>query len=146
MKVFTIGFTQKNARKFFSLLRDNNVKTVVDIRLNNTSQLAAFAKGDDLKFFLTEFCNIEYIHDTTFAPTEELLKDYKNKKVSWLDYEKEFDRIMGMRNIKSYISKNYADKNSICLLCSEALPNQCHRRLVAEIFKDTLHDVQIINL
>lgn len=146
MKVFTIGFTQKNARKFFSLLRDNNVKTVVDIRLNNTSQLAAFAKGDDLKFFLTEFCNIEYIHDTTFAPTEELLKDYKNKKVSWLDYEKEFDRIMGMRNIKSYIAKNYADKNSICLLCSEALPNQCHRRLVAEIFKDTLHDVQIINL
>lgn len=146
MKVFTIGFTQKNARKFFSLLRDNNVKTVVDIRLNNTSQLAAFAKGDDLKFFLTEFCNIEYIHDTTFAPTEELLKDYKNKKVSWLDYEKEFDRIMGMRNIKSYIAKNYADKNSICLLCSEALPNQCHRRLVAEIFNDTLHDVQIINL
>lgn len=146
MKVFTIGFTQKNARKFFSLLRDNNVKTVVDIRLNNTSQLAAFAKGDDLKFFLTEFCNIEYIHDTTFAPTEELLKDYKNKKVSWLDYEKEFDRIMEMRNIKSYIAKNYADKNSICLLCSEALPNQCHRRLVAEIFKDTLHDVQIINL
>ena len=146
MKVLTIGFTQKNARKFFSLLRDNNVKTVVDIRLNNTSQLAAFAKGDDLKFFLTEFCNIEYIHDTTFAPTEELLKDYKNKKVSWLDYEKEFDRIMGMRNIKSYIAKNYADKNSICLLCSEALPNQCHRRLVAEIFKDTLHDVQIINL
>ncbi len=146
MKVFTIGFTQKNARKFFSLLRDNNVKTVVDIRLNNTSQLAAFAKGDDLKFFLTEFCNIEYIHDTTFAPTDELLKDYKNKKVSWLDYEKEFDRIMGMRNIKSYIAKNYADKNSICLLCSEALPNQCHRRLVAEIFKDTLHDVQIINL
>ena len=114
--------------------------------LDNTSQLAAFAKGDDLKFFLTEFCNIEYIHDTTFAPTEELLKDYKNKKVSWLDYEKEFDRIMGMRNIKSYIAKNYADKNSICLLCSEALPNQCHRRLVAEIFKDTLHDVQIINL
>lgn len=146
MKVFTIGFTQKNARKFFSLLRDNNVKTVVDIRLNNTSQLAAFAKGDDLNFFLTEFCNIEYIHDTTFAPTDELLKDYKNKKVSWLDYEKEFDGIMGMRNIKSYIAKNYADKNSICLLCSEALPNQCHRRLVAEIFKDTLHDVQIINL
>lgn len=146
MKVFTIGFTQKNARKFFSLLRDNNVKTVVDIRLNNTSQLAAFAKGEDLKFFLTEFCNIDYIHDTTFAPTEVLLKDYKNKKVSWLDYEKEFDRIMEKRNIESYIAKNYADKDSICLLCSEALPNQCHRRLVAEIFKDTLEEVQIIHL
>jgi uncharacterized protein (DUF488 family) len=146
MKLYTIGFTQKNARKFFNLLRDNNVKTIVDIRLNNTSQLAAFAKGEDLKFFLTEFCNIDYIHDTTFAPTEELLKDYKNKKVSWLDYEKEFDRIMEKRNIESYIAKNYADKDSICLLCSEALPNQCHRRLVAEIFKEALENVQIIHL
>lgn len=146
MKLYTIGFTQKNAKKFFSLLRDNNVKAVVDIRLNNTSQLAAFAKGEDLKFFLTEFCNIDYIHDTTFAPTEELLKGYKNKKVSWGDYEKEFDRIMGMRNIKNYIAKNYADKDSICLLCSEALPNQCHRRLVAEMFKKALDEVQIIHL
>ena len=146
MKVYTIGFTQKNARKFFNLLRDNNVKTVVDIRLNNTSQLAAFAKGEDLKFFLTEFCNIDYIHDTTFAPTEELLKDYKNKKISWLDYEKEFNRIMERRNIRSYISKNYANEDSICLLCSEALPSQCHRRLVAEIFKETKEDVQIIHL
>ena len=146
MKVYTIGFTQKNARKFFNLLRDNNVKVVVDIRLNNISQLAAFAKGEDLKFFLTEFCGIEYIHDTTFAPTEILLKDYKSKKVSWLDYEEEFDRIMKRRNIKEYIAKNYANKDSICLLCSEALPNQCHRRLVAEIFKETLEKVQIIHL
>lgn len=146
MKVFTIGFTQKTARKFFNLLRDNNVKMVVDIRLNNTSQLASFAKGEDLKFFLTEFCNIGYIHDTTFAPTEILLKEYKNKNVSWLEYEKEFDRIMEGRSIKNYIAKNYADKDSICLLCSEALPNQCHRRLVAEIFKETLGDVQIIHL
>ena len=146
MKVYTIGFTQKNAKKFFNLLRDNNVKTVVDIRLNNTSQLAAFAKGEDLKFFLTEFCGIEYIHDTTFAPTETLLKDYKSKKVSWLDYENEFARIMKGRNIKAYIAKNYSGKDSICLLCSEALPNQCHRRLVAEIFKETLDGVKIIHL
>lgn len=146
MKVYTIGFTQKSAKKFFDLLRANNIKTVVDIRLNNTSQLAAFAKGEDLKFFLTEFCNIDYIHDTTFAPTEELLKNYKNKKVSWLDYENEFGRIMQQRNIKSYIVKNYSNKESICLLCSEALPNQCHRRLVAEIFEKTLDNVQIIHL
>lgn len=146
MKVYTIGFTQKNARKFFNLLRENNVKTVVDIRLNNTSQLAAFAKGEDLKFFLTEFCDIDYIHDTNFAPTEQLLKDYKGKKVSWLDYEKEFYKIMENRNIRSYITKNYVDKDAICLLCSEALPNQCHRRLVAEIFKETLEKVQIVHL
>lgn len=146
MKLYTIGFTQKNARTFFNLLRDNNVKTVVDIRLNNTSQLAAFAKDEDLKFFLTEFCQIEYVHDITFAPTETLLKDYKNKKISWFEYEKEFSRIMEGRNIKNYIIKNYSNKDSICLLCSEALPNQCHRRLVAEIFGEVFEDVQIIHL
>ena len=146
MKLYTIGFTQKNARTFFNLLRDNNVKTVVDIRLNNTSQLAAFAKGEDLKFFLTEFCQIEYVHDITFAPTETLLKDYKNKKISWFEYEKEFSRIMEGRNIKNYIIKNYSNKDSICLLCSEALRNQCHRRLVAEIFGEVFEDVQIIHL
>ncbi|MBQ8178150.1 MAG: DUF488 domain-containing protein [Clostridia bacterium] len=146
MKLFTIGFTQKNARKFFGLLQKNGIKTVVDIRLNNTSQLAAFAKGEDLKFFLTEFCAIDYIHDVTFAPTESLLKDYKSKKVSWYDYEKEFDRIMLGRNIKNHILNNYSNKDSICLLCSEALPNQCHRRLVANIFKETLNDVEIVHL
>lgn len=88
MKLYTIGFTQKNARTFFNLLRDNNVKTVVDIRLNNTSQLAAFAKGEDLKFFLTEFCQIEYVHDITFAPTETLLKDYKTRKFLGLNMRK----------------------------------------------------------
>ena len=133
MKLYTIGFTQKNARTFFNLLRDNNVKTVVDIRLNNTSQLAAFAKGEDLKFFLTEFCQIEYVHDITFAPTETLLKDYKNKKISWFEYEKEFSRIMEGRNIKNYIIKNYSNKDSICLLCSE-------------IFGEVFEDVQIIHL
>lgn len=146
MKVYTIGFTQKSAKKFFTLLRVNNVKMVLDIRLNNTSQLAAFAKGEDLKFFLTEFCNIEYMHDTMFAPTDALLKDYKNNKITWLDYEKIFEQIMDGRDIKKYIARRYAEKDSICLLCSEALPNQCHRRLVADKFKETLGDVQIIHL
>lgn len=146
MKVYTIGFTQKDARSFFNLLKCNNVKTVVDIRLNNTSQLAAFAKGEDLRFFLTEFCQIDYIHDINFAPTEILLKNYKSKKISWVDYEKEFNSLMINRNIKSHIIVNYADKDSICLLCSEALPNQCHRRLVAEIFSAVLENVQIVHL
>ena len=146
MKVYTIGFTQKNAKKFFNLLRDNGVKTVVDIRLNNTSQLAAFAKGDDLNFFLTEFCGIDYIHDVTFAPSDSLLKGYKSKEISWSGYEKEFFEIMNKRNIKSHIINNYANSDNICLLCSEATPNQCHRRLVAEIFKNTLEEVQIIHL
>ena len=146
MRIYTIGFTQKNAKKFFGLLRDNNVKTVVDIRLNNTSQLAAFAKGEDLKFFLTEFCGIAYIHDVMFAPTECLLKRYKNKDIFWGGYEEEFSKIMEDRNIKKYIKTNYADKENLCLLCSEAQPAQCHRRLVAEIFEEIFDGVEIIHL
>lgn len=146
MRLFTIGFTQKSAKQFFTLLKNNGVRTVIDIRLNNTSQLAAFAKGNDLKYFLNDFCDINYIHDVNFAPTESLLKDYKNKKISWDEYEKVFYSVMRKRDIENYILKNYANMDNICLLCSEVLPNQCHRRLVAQIFENTLTDVRVINL
>ena len=75
--LYTIGFTKKNARKFFGLLKQAGVKKLVDIRINNSSQLAGFAKGGDLEFFMKEICNADYVHLTDLAPTKELLKDYQ---------------------------------------------------------------------
>ena len=146
MKIFTIGFTQKTAKEFFSLLKDNGVKEVVDIRLGVTSQLAAFAKGEDLKYFLAEICGITYSHDLLLAPTEELLKDYKKKLIDWREYEVRFAKIMEDRNIRQYVGNHYKNKDKICLLCSEPTPENCHRRLVAEIFKEVFCGVDIINL
>ncbi len=137
MKIYTIGFTKKTAQKFFELLKNNNIDTLIDVRLNNTSQLAAFAKSPDIEYFLKEICGIKYIHDSAFAPTEKLLKDYKNSNISWEVYEEIFADIMNSRKIEDYIANKYhflQDKN-ICLLCSEGIAEKCHRRLVSQYFE-----------
>lgn len=144
MKLFTIGFTKKTAREFFTLLKNNKVKKVIDIRLNNASQLAGFSKGEDLKFFLSEFCNIGYIHDTDLAPNKKILDDYKSRKITWQQYELLFNSLLDERNIKDKIDKLFnGDFDSVCLLCSEATADKCHRRLVAEYIKRSYPDLEI---
>jgi len=146
MRIFTIGFTQKSAQDFFELLKNSGVETVVDIRLNNTSQLAGFAKYPDIKYFLKAICDIDYVHDTTFAPTEEIMKNYKNKKTDWTQFEKEFNELLNQRNIEEHIKNNYETKDNICLLCSEAQPQKCHRKLTAQKFSEIFNGVQIQHL
>lgn len=68
MKLFTIGFTKKSARRFFDLLRESGVKRILDVRINNGSQLAGFAKKDDLAYFLEEICGMDYVHLPSLAP------------------------------------------------------------------------------
>lgn len=140
MNIFTIGFTQKNAENFFNLIRGNDVKILLDVRLNNISQLAGFAKKDDLKFFLKELCNVEYLHVPDLAPTKEMLNAYKKGDNSWSVYEEQFLNLMAKRNIEKHIDIELLDES--CLLCSEHLPHFCHRRLVIEY----LNDCNTINL
>jgi uncharacterized protein (DUF488 family) len=130
MSVYTIGFTQKNAERFFTLLRNSNAKCLVDVRLNNVSQLAGFAKRDDLKFFLRELCGADYLHAPLLAPEEAALKAYKNKEMVWSEYESRFLDLMERRSIETRFAPQ--DLEGACLLCSEHQPHQCHRRLVAE--------------
>lgn len=136
MNIYTIGFTKSSAEHFFSRLIKSNIEVVFDVRINNTSQLAGFSKYPDIEYFLKSIANIQYINDINFAPTESILKDYKNKDISWDDYEKRFATLMDERNIEEYIKKNYdiALKKNVCLLCSEDKSNKCHRRLIAEYF------------
>ena len=130
MKVYTIGFTQKSAKQFFDLLRQANVKRVVDVRLNNTGQLAGFAKKDDLVFFLRELGGIDYIHVPELAPTQDILDAYKKHKGSWEVYEREFLSLMEKRRIDQTVARDIIDGS--CLLCSEHKPHYCHRRLVLD--------------
>jgi uncharacterized protein (DUF488 family) len=130
VKIYTIGFTKKNAEKFFSLLKSQNISKVIDVRLNNVSQLAGFAKKDDLKYFLKELCNAEYIHAPDLAPTEDILSLYKKGDISWEKYEDSFLNLMAKRNIEKTISPSLLENG--CLLCSENEPHMCHRRLVVE--------------
>lgn len=145
--IYTIGFTKKSAETFFGLLQENQIEILLDVRLNNTSQLAGFSKYPDIRFFLNRICGIEYISDTNFAPEEWILKDYKGKKITWEQYVIFFDEIMKKRNIIEYIKVHYdtLQNKRICLLCSEEKPDNCHRRLIALRFKD-IYGVNIIDL
>lgn len=144
--IFTIGFTQKTAETFFTLLKKNTISMVIDVRLNNTSQLASFSKYPDIVYFLNSICNISYKHDVSFAPTELTLSRYKKKEINWDEYVIEFSDTMAKREIMDYIRDNYKELDNLCLLCSEPTAKNCHRRLVAELFKDVFPQINIIHL
>ncbi|MBT8367362.1 MAG: DUF488 domain-containing protein [Deltaproteobacteria bacterium] len=144
MKLFTIGFTKKSAEKFFSLLRDGGVRRIIDIRLNNTSQLAGFAKKDDLIYFLKMIGDIDYVHKPELAPTQEIMDEFKKKKGSWDTYEKKFLSLLAKRGVDNKIVKS--DLDGCCLLCSEDTPQKCHRRLVAEYFSNQWPEIEIVHL
>ncbi|KUF20200.1 DUF488 domain-containing protein [Streptomyces silvensis] len=130
MRIHTIGFTKKSAETFFGLLRESGAKTLVDVRLNNVSQLSGFAKRNDLEYFLGELCGMAYAHRPDLAPTQPMLDDFKKHGVGWATYEEEFLELMRQRRIEATVPRELlADA---VLLCSEEKPHHCHRRLVAE--------------
>jgi uncharacterized protein (DUF488 family) len=141
MKIFTIGFTKKSAESFFTKLQQAGVKRLVDVRLNNVSQLAGFAKRDDLRYFVRTICGIDYLHLPQLAPTQEVLDDYKKNKGSWEVYERQFLGLMAERQIEHKVQRGLLE--DACLLCSEEKPHHCHRRLVAEYLKEKWGDIQI---
>ena len=130
MKLFTIGFTKKPAEVFFGLIKNSDAKHLVDVRLNTTSQLAGFAKKDDLAFLLKTLCGIGYRHHPELAPTKEMLDGYRKTHKDWKKYENEFLKLMAERKIEETLPKEDIDNG--CLLCSEDKPHHCHRRLVAD--------------
>src|SRR5258707_3991953 len=141
MKLFTIGFTKKSAEQFFSYLSRAGVVRLVDVRLNNVSQLAGFSKKDDLKYFLKTICSIDYIHVPEMAPTQGMLDKYKKQTHDWQAYEEEFVNLIASRKIENLPMRDELDQS--CLLCSEDKPHHCHRRLVAEYLKQKWGDVDI---
>lgn len=133
INLFTIGVNGKTPKLFFELLKENNIDLVIDIRINNKSQFAGFAKGgyEYLGYFLKKILNVEYKHDIYLAPTKDLLERY-HKSYDWLYYQEAFNQIISERKIKEYFLNRYSTFHNICLLCAEATPEKCHRRLVAE--------------
>lgn len=146
MRIFTIGFTKKSAEEFFTLLENSGVKRVVDVRLNNSSQLAGFSKGRDLSYLLKKIMGIDYIHRVDLAPTKEILDAYKKKEINWLEYEKEFLTLLEQRGTP--LIEEIDSLDAACLLCSEEVPHQCHRRLIAEYIQKVNPgvDIEIIHL
>lgn len=144
MTVYTIGFTKTSAESFFGRLQKVGVKRVLDVRLNNVSQLAGFAKKNDLRYFLKAIGGIEYAHRPELAPTQELLDAYKKHGGHWAEYERRFLDLMASRRIEQTVPQEAIKR--ACLLCSEDTPEHCHRRLVAEYLRDKWGDLEIVHL
>ena len=147
MEIFTLGFVKKTAEEFFTLIKENKIELLIDIRSNNQTQLPGLTKGRDLEFFLNEICHCQYAYEPLFTPTKELVEDYLDGSITWPEYETIFNEIMEERKIEQIFQEKYSHFNRVCLLCSEQDPMNCHRRLVAERLKDKLQtDVEIIHI
>lgn len=146
MTIYTLGFTQKTAEQFFGLLKKERIQLLVDIRLNNKSQLAGFTKGEDLRYFLEEICGCAYIHCEEYAPTKQILDDYKKKRIDWEGYVSQYLPLMARRGAAGKFPERFANYERICLLCSEPTPERCHRRLLAELIQEQHPEIQIRHL
>jgi uncharacterized protein (DUF488 family) len=145
MTIYSIGFTQRSAEDFFSTLQSAGIRRLVDVRLNNTSQLAAFAKKDDLAYFLKTICDAEYTHEPLLAPTQEMLDAYKKRKGDWAAYEREFLSLMREREIETKLDRAGFATPTV-LLCSELTAEHCHRRLVLEYLQKEWGNITIHHL
>jgi uncharacterized protein (DUF488 family) len=145
VEIYTIGFAQKNAAEFFGALRRAGILQLIDVRLNNTSQLAGFTKRDDLQYFLRELCIAEYRHEPALAPTKEILDAYKGKQISWAEYEARYRSLLAERAVEQAVDRQWFDIPAV-LLCSEPDAEHCHRRLAAEYLAGKWGDVEIVHL
>lgn len=146
MKIlYTIGYTKKNLEEFVTLIKAHSITKIVDIRLKNTSQLAGFAKADDLKYLLENLLGIKYSYEPDLCPTEEILRKYRKDK-NWAEYVKSFTKLMKEREMHKTLKRVISNSDGICLLCSEDTPDKCHRRLVAEYYKNFDNSIEIKHL
>lgn len=145
MEIYTIGFTKKSAEDFFGTLKQAGIRRLMDIRLNNSSQLAGFTKRDDLQYFLREIAGIAYVHEPLLAPTEEILAAYKKSKGSWAEYERGFLALLEERRVEERLDRDGFRERTV-LLCSEPTAEHCHRRLVAEYLAKRWGEVEIRHL
>jgi len=144
MRILTVGFTKKTAEEFFGRLSSAGVERLIDVRLNNVSQLAGFSKRDDLRFFLRAICDIDYLHLPELAPTQAMLDEYKKVSHDWQTYEQKFTALIMERHVESTLDRTIFENG--CLLCSEDKPDHCHRRLVAEYLRKSWGTVDIVHL
>jgi uncharacterized protein (DUF488 family) len=145
MEIYSIGFTQKSASEFFETLKAHGIERLLDVRLNNTSQLAGFAKQADLVYFLREICGVEYEHEPLLAPTQVMLDTYKKKKGDWNVYTEDYLGLIRLRQVEAKIAKERFAKKTV-LLCSEATADHCHRRLALEYLRSHWGDIVIRHL
>ena len=146
MNLYTIGFTQKTAKDFFEAVSRHKILTLIDIRLNNNSQLAGFTKGCDLGYFLKRLCGCRYEYCPAYAPSHEILDAWRKKEISWKDYEVRYTALMQERGAVQDFRRKFMRRKNVCLLCSEHTPEHCHRRLLAEMLSEEINGIEVTHI
>jgi uncharacterized protein (DUF488 family) len=145
MEIYTVGFAGKTAEAFFGTLKRTGVRRVVDVRLRPNGGLSLFARGTDLPFLLRELCGAEYVHEPQLAPTRDILSDYRKKRIDWPEYERRYRALLDERKVAADVDQSLFGVPA-ALLCSEASPDQCHRRLAAEYLQSHWPGVTVTHL
>ena len=145
MKIYTIGFTKTSAKYFFEALQKHSIEQLLDVRLNNISQLSGYSKKEDLEYFLQVICNAEYKHETLLAPTQIMLDDFKKYRGPWSTYKRRYLELMEHREIETKLSPELFARPT-ALLCSEETAENCHRSLVIEYLNSKWGDVEAVHL
>jgi uncharacterized protein (DUF488 family) len=145
MNLYTIGFTQKTAEQFFGLLKDAGIRTLLDIRISNSSQLAGFTKAQDLKFFLKALCKAKYVHQPLLAPTRELMEQYRGKKISPAEFRSGYLRLLTQRHAADKVERKTLEGPTV-LLCAEVKAEECHRSFAAEYLAKRWPDLHPVHL
>ncbi|MEZ4494755.1 MAG: DUF488 domain-containing protein [Dehalococcoidia bacterium] len=145
MRIATIGFTQSTAESFFGRIRTSGQPLVVDVRVHNRSQLAGFAKRDDLAYFLRELCDVDYVEEPVLAPTEDLVAAYRHKKIDWEEFAGQYRALLKERDVIGHLDRARYEPGVI-LLCSEPKAEHCHRRFAAEYIAEHWPGVEIEHL
>lgn len=145
MEIFTIGFTKRSAAQFFETLKTHGIELLIDVRLNNESQLAGFTKRDDLAYFLKTICNIDYLHEPRLAPTQEIMQGYRSKELTWAEYERKYVTLLAERRVEDALDRSMFQRRAV-LLCSEATADNCHRRLALEYLGRKWGGIEIVHL
>jgi uncharacterized protein (DUF488 family) len=145
VEIYTVGFAGKTAEAFFGTLKRAGVRRIVDIRLRPNGGLSLFARGADLPYFLRELCRAEYVHVPLLAPTKDILSDYRKKKIDWPEYERRFLALLDERKAAAELNRELFSVPA-ALLCSEAKPDQCHRRLAVEYLRSHWPGVHVTHL
>jgi uncharacterized protein YeaO (DUF488 family) len=144
LNLYTIGFTGKSAEQFFTLVSETKASRLIDIRINRTSQLAGFAKEQDLKFFIPELTNMDYVVREELAPTKDLLASYRRQDIAWEQFAERYEQLLRERVLQNALSRE--DFSNSILLCSEKEPEKCHRTLLANILIEQFPSLEIVNL
>lgn len=146
VQLYTIGFTRKSAEQFFELLRAHQVKRIIDVRANNTSQLSGFTKRDDLAFFARELLGAEYHHLDWLAPTPEIRATLTNRSQGWPAYEHLFYQLLRSPEVQQQLERRFFTELPSVLLCSEPTAEHCHRRLIAEHLQQRWPEIVVTHL